>query len=115
MSQSLPNRLADVPLKPAKAGLVNPDRSLNRLKDAGALIQLALRKAGIQDKVAASVMGISGPQFSAQIAGREHLSWQRLCELPDSFFVELLILLAEKRGIARVRMQLELERKAVNE
>lgn len=111
MPQTIAKSLDGLHLKTAKASLREPEPDLNRLKDAGALIQLALKRAGIQEKTAASLMGISGPQFSAQLAGKEHLSWQRLQRLSDAFFLELLIVLAEHRGIARVRTQIEMERK----
>lgn len=106
-------RLGDVHPKTVKATLSGSAPHLERIKEAGSLVKTALVRSGVQQKVAASLMGLSDAQLSAQLAGKEgeHLSWQRLQALPDAFFLELLILLAEHRGIARVRMQIELERK----
>lgn len=56
-------------------------------------------------------MGISESLLARQLHGTEHLSWQRLCLLPDAFWLELLFIVAETRGVARVRRVLEEERK----
>lgn len=113
MTTTVANRLDGVHPKTVKAGLSTREPRLDRVKEAGQLVKTALVKAGIQQKAAAGLMGLSDAQFSAQLAGKEgeHLSWHRLQALPDAFFFELLILLAETRGIARVQMQLNLERK----
>jgi len=76
-----------------------------------ALIGLALQRANLSQKEAALTMGISESLLARQLKGHEHLSWQRLCQLPDAFFLELLIVLAAHRGIASVRTQIEFERK----
>jgi hypothetical protein len=75
------------------------------------LISLALSRAGLSQKEAALTMGISESLLARQLKGDEHLSWQRLCSLPDAFFYELLIVLAEWRGIARVQTQIQMERR----
>lgn len=113
MAPSVNARLDGVPLKNLKASVRTTEPDLKRVKGAGALVKLALVRAGISQKQAALDMGLSDAQLSAQLADKEgeHLSWQRLQALPDAFFLELLILLAEHRGIARVRMTMDLERK----
>lgn len=110
---SVAERLDRVHPKTVKATLPTREPHLERIKEAGQLVKTALSRAGLQQKAAAGLMGLSDAQFSAQLAGKEgeHLSWQRLQALPDAFFFELLILLAESRGIARVKMQLDMERK----
>lgn len=79
---------------------------------SSSLIGLALSRSALSQKEAALTMGISESLLARQLRGDEHLSWQRLFLLPDKFFLELLIVLAEHRGIASVRTQIEFERKA---
>lgn len=78
---------------------------------SSALIGLALSRANLSQKEAASDMGISESLLARQLRGDEHLSWQRMFMLPDKFFLELLIVIAETRGIASVRTQIEFERR----
>jgi hypothetical protein len=75
-----------------------------------ALISQALSRANLSQKEAAITMGISESLLARQLKDIEHLSWQRLFQLPDAFFLELLIVLAETRGIASVKTQIEFER-----
>lgn len=105
-----------VPRKSLKARLPEDGPDLKRIKDAGKLISTALERAGISQKEAAIDMGLSEAQLSMQLDGvpGNHLSWQRLNRLSDVFFLELLIVLAEHRGIARVRTQIEWERTKVS-
>ena len=76
-----------------------------------ALISTALSRANLSQKEAALTMGISESLLARQLKGDEHLSWQRLFLLPDAFWLELLVVIAETRGIATVRTQIELERR----
>jgi len=76
------------------------------------LVLQALNRASISQKEAALTMGISESLLARQLKGDEHLSWQRMFSLPDAFWLELLIVLAEARGIATVRTQIEFERKS---
>jgi hypothetical protein len=81
-----------------------------------ALISVALSRANLSQKEAALTMGVSESLLTRQLKGDckpgdEHLSWQRLFLLPDKFFLELLIVIAETRGIASVRTQIEFERR----
>lgn len=75
---------------------VNPDAvaaPLGQLDLAWA-ISLALDRAGISHKEAAILMGIDPAQWSRQLHGDGHISFQRLQKLPASFWREFLPLLA---------------------
>lgn len=96
--------------KPVKATLdsvnkVNPDIAA----DAADLICMALSRARIAQKEAASTMGISESLLAAQLRGDvgKHLSWPRLFLLPDHFWRELLFVMAEARGDLVVRRTIE--------
>lgn len=111
MPSSLRRALPAVPLKTLKARLPGGEGALNPIETAGETVQKALVRAGISQKEAALTMDVNEGQLTRQLRGQEHLSWQRLFLLPDKFFRELLIVLAEHRGIASVRTQIEFERR----
>lgn len=111
MPSSLRRAVPDVPLKTLKAGLLRGETALNSIENAGDMVQRALIRSGISQKEAALTMDINEGQLTRQLRGQEHLSWQRLFLLPDKFFLELLIVIAETRGIASVRTQIEFERR----
>jgi hypothetical protein len=113
MPSSLRRAVPDVPLKTLKVGLAKGETVLNSIESAGDTVQKALIRSGISQKEAALTMDINEGQLTRQLRGQEHLSWQRLFMLPDKFFLELLIILAEHRGIASVRTRIEFERRAV--
>lgn len=94
--------LAGIPLKTVKAKLPEDGPDMKRIHEAGRLVRTALSRADISQKEAAIAMGISDSQLSMQLDGSQgnYLSWQRMQLLPQEFFVELLVLLAEERGLA---------------
>lgn len=94
-SSTVTDRLDAVERKPLKASL-NPLQKVS--SDAGRLVMRALDRAGIAQKEAAATMGISESLLARQLAGTEHLSWQRLSLLPDRFKQELAVALAEASG-----------------
>ena len=112
MTPTVSKRLADVPLKTLKARLPADEADLKPLEDPGGAIQKALARAGISQKEAALTMAINEGQLTRQLKGQEHLSWQRLFKLPDAFWCELLVVLAEMRGLATVRTQIQWRRRA---
>lgn len=69
-----------------------------------------MKRAGIEPKQLAEAMQISVSLLQRGFKNTEHLSWHRLLMGPDAFLLELLMLLAEKRGIATVRRQILVER-----
>lgn len=100
--------LESLQLKPLKALLPEDGPDLKKVREAGLLVKTALDRAEISQKEAAITMGLTEAQLSMQLSGvpGNHLSWQRLQKLSDAFFVELLIVLAEYRGIAREERKL---------
>ena len=107
MEASIKDRLSAVPLKTLKVGLVGGEGGLNLVESAGQAVSVALARAGISQKAAALEMDINEGQFTRQLRGQEHLSWQRLFRLSDAFWLELVFVVAEMRGVARVRRTLE--------
>lgn len=113
MNRSVQQRLDGVPLKPLKASLPTSDEALNLLEHGAAdAILTALTRAGMSQKEAAITMDISEQQFTRQLRGQEHVSWQRLFRLSDRFWRELVIVLAEMKRIARVRRRLVFDMEA---
>ena len=104
--------LDGVPRKTLKSELQTGEAALNPIESPGMIVQKALFRAGISQKSAAITMELGEGQFTRQLQGLEHLSWQRLYRLSDGFWLELLILVAETRGVARVRTQIDFERRA---
>lgn len=107
MRRTLPDAIVDLPHKPLKAGLRGASEGLNSVEGA-ALIALAIARSGMSHKEAAIVMGITEAQLSRQLACLEHVSWQRLYRMPDAFWRVLLVVIAERRGVAKVTTQIEL-------
>ena len=76
--------------------------ALNSVEDVGAVVVAALDRSDISQKEAALTMGLADAQFTRQLQGKEHLSLRRLWLLPNRFWRELLMLVAERRQVARV-------------
>lgn len=112
MSRSIANAAprAELQSVSGKDGIAKA--ALQKVSSPSALVSLALNRSALSQKEAAITMGISESLLARQLKGDEHLSWQRLFSLPDRFWLELLIVLAESRGIATVRTQIEFERKS---
>jgi hypothetical protein len=75
------------------------------------LVTRALAAAAITPTQAALHMGISLSLFLRQLQNQDnqHVSLQRLFRLPDAFWRELLVLLAERRKLAQVQRRIVLE------
>jgi hypothetical protein len=75
------------------------------------LVTLALDAAHITPLQAAAKMGISLSLFLRQLENHDnqHTSLQRLFRLPDGFWLELLVLLAERRKLAHVQRRIVIE------
>lgn len=87
----------------------DPDEALNEVEDVGALVVAVLDRSDLSQKEAALTMGISETRFTKQLKGEEHLSLRRLWSLPDRFWRELLIEVARRKRVARVRRQVVME------
>lgn len=64
----------------------------------------ALADAGLKHDSAAAFMGISGPQLSRQLSGREHLSAKRMSLLPSEFWGCFLVRRCRRFGLYTVPM-----------
>lgn len=92
MEPSTPSNRSEI----APSIAVNPDAAnapLGQLDLTGAISE-ALERARISHKEAALTMGIDPAQWSRQLHGDGHISFQRLQKLPASFWREFLPLLA---------------------
>jgi hypothetical protein len=69
-------------------------------------IRKALDAIGMLDKEAASLMGLTVPQLSKQLAGREPLSVYRLCYLPVQFHLQWLRFRSKRIGGAFIEPEL---------
>jgi hypothetical protein len=83
---------------------------------AGRLVEKAIQRAYDTRESAAGDYGVTQSLMSRQITNQDnqHLSFQRMWSLSDEFWLELIVIIAEVRGIAAVRRQIvmEMERSA---
>ncbi len=109
MRTSLAKKLAAVEVRSVKCQIQTEGGALQEVSYIpGALVDAALAAAQITRGQAAGHMGISESLLARQIhnADHQHLSWQRLFSLPDAFWREMLILIAEKKRIADIKQEL---------
>lgn len=112
MSDSVGAKLSGIPLRNLKAGVPDSEGPVQKLNlDAGEVLDMARVGARIEAKQMAGVMVIS---HSLVLRGLKtgDLSFRRLWALDDAFWTELLIAIAKKRRVAKVRVALEIERPA---
>jgi hypothetical protein len=76
--------------------------------EAGDVLEAARANARIEPKQMADTMGISHSLVLRGLKSVDHLSFHRLWELSDDFWAELLIAIAKKRGVALVRVSIDL-------
>lgn len=89
----------------AKAHMPSDDAELS--PDAGKALEEAARAAGLEPKQIADDMAVSHSLVLRGFKSEKSLSFHKLWELPDRFWLELIFIVATKRGIARVRRQIE--------
>jgi len=79
--------------------------------DVRELIEAALDRAHLTKDQAARIMGITPSLLGRQLQNldNQHVSMQRLWNLTDLFWRELLIGIVERRKLARVRRRVILE------
>ena len=115
MATTVAKRLESVERKALKCGLDRGDAARKKVSsdrcDDGQLVATAMEKSGLTRGQAAHCMGISEGLLSRQIdnADNQHLSWQRLSKLPNAFWCELWMLVAERRKLARVHRRVVFE------
>lgn len=109
MPRILPAELVSAPLRKAKVEQLRGEGPVQKLKgDAGDVLELARANARIEPKQMAVDMGISHSLVLRGLKSADHLSFHRLWELNDDFWAELLIAIAKKRGVALVRVSIDL-------
>jgi transcriptional regulator with XRE-family HTH domain len=73
------------------------------MKEAGEVLDRARHAAGMEAKQIADDMDISQSLVLRGLKGVDHLSFHRLWMLSDAFWLELIVLAIERRGMAEVR------------
>jgi DNA-binding NtrC family response regulator len=100
-------------VQPLKRQPAFDETALQQLSSAEVreLVTRALERAHITPTEAAKRMGISLSLFLRQLENldNQHVSLQRLFRLPDEFWRELLVLLADRRQLAHVERRIVLE------
>ncbi len=108
MSRQATAVLDGVPLRNAKAALIRGEGRLQKLNpDAGAVLDDARRQAHLEAKQMADALGVSESLVHRAFKSADGISFHRLWDLPDEFWMALLIAVARKRNIAAVRTTLE--------
>lgn len=109
MAPSVAERLNNLPLRNAKAGLVRGEGPIQKLNPlAGEVLDIARGLARLEPKQMADDMGISHSLVLRGLRSVDHLSFHRLWELPDEFWAELLVAIAKARSVATVRTLIEM-------
>lgn len=91
MSPTMPERLHDVPLRNAKAAVEASESARRIPTPAGAQVDAARKRCGLEVKQMADLMGCSESFLLRGFKDQEHISLQRLRKLPVIFQRELLI------------------------
>lgn len=98
MADSLRDRLPDPPLRTAKAKLRRGEGPVRKLNPtAGTVLDRARGTIRLEPKQMADAMGISHSLVLRGLKSVDHLSFHRLWELPDAFWIELIIAIAKER------------------
>lgn len=112
MSSSLANRLANVPVRNAKAQLRKGEAEVQELNpEAGRVLKTACSLAQIEAKQMADTMGVSHSYVLRGLKSEDDLGFHKLWNLSDDFWFELACLVLESRGVGKVRRLFEVERK----
>lgn len=94
MPHSVRQPLDGVPLRNLKAELSEGESARRNPTPAGALVDVARKRCGLEVKQMASTMGVSESFLLRGFKDQEHLSWQRLRKLSSEFQRELLMVQA---------------------
>ena len=103
MSPTVASRLERVEVRQVKSTLPPAAAALQELSCVpGELVEKSLALALLDHEEAATKMGVSGSLLSRQIKNldNQHLSLQRLWNLPDSFWVAFIVLAIEERHLS---------------
>jgi hypothetical protein len=96
-----------VPVRNVKATLRRGETEVQKLNPtAGDVLNLARAAAEIEPKQMADEMKVSHSYVLRGLAGQGDLGFAKLWELSDKFWLELVLLIAIRRGFAAVRRQI---------
>ena len=105
MAENVGDRLTGLPLRNAKAALRRGEGPVQKLKrDAGDVLDLARVNVQLEAKQMADGMGISHSLVLRGLKSADHLSFHRLWELSDAFWLELIVAVAKKRRLVGVEV-----------
>lgn len=111
MNPSMDQRLADVPLRNAKAKLRGAETKVQKLNPAaGQVLEAARAAAKVEPKAMADAMDVSHSYVLRGLKSQDDLGFHKLWALSDEFWFELACLVLESRGVGRVRRLFEVER-----
>lgn len=100
--------LDGVPLRNAKAPLRGGETRLQKLNPAaGEVLDDARKDAHLEAKQIADILDISESLVHRALKSVAGLSFHRLWDLPDEFWMALLVAIAKKRNLATVRTTIE--------
>lgn len=104
-----PTRRADLLQTVDGPTMAKAKLAIHDVDKLGDVVRLALHRAGIAQKEAAILMDLDQSRFVRQLAGKEPLSFARMCErLPAEFWRELICLLGPFCGF-EVRREITLK------
>ena len=110
MSASLRDQLDRVPLVNRKAELRRGEAPLpKRNPAAGQALDAARQAAQLEPKAMAAVCGVSDSLIRRALTSADDIGFHRLWELSDDFWAELIVAIAKRRSVARVRTTIELD------
>lgn len=112
MAPNTAERLNQIPLRNAKADTREGESARRNLTPRGALIDQARKRAGLEVKQMADLMGISESFLLRGFKDLEHISWQRLQRLPASFHRELITVQAHELDGVDVVTEIRVRRTA---
>jgi hypothetical protein len=91
-------RLAEIPLRNAKAELRRGETPVRKLNPtAGEVLDMARGIVRLEAKAMAADMGISHSLVLRGLKSVDHLSFHRLWDLSDEFWIELILAIAKQR------------------
>jgi hypothetical protein len=109
MRETVARPLPTGPFRTAKVKRLRGESGLQKLNPAaGAVLDAARSAARLEPKQMAADMAISHSLVLRGLKSADHLSFHRLWELPDAFWRELLVAIADTRGIGFVRRSIAL-------
>lgn len=109
MHKTMADRLPGAPVQNLKTDLKRGEGRVRKLNpDAGDVLDIARESARLEPKQMADVMDLSHSLVLRGLKSADDLGFHRLWELPDRFWAELIVAIAQRRNVATVRTTIEL-------